>query len=69
MHTAVGLAALAAAAAQEPIRVSTRLIEVNVVAHDSHGAVSGLKESDFKLFDNGKPQRIRPARLYCSSIR
>ncbi len=37
------------------IRVETRLIEVNVVARDSHGhPVEGLTKDDFRLYDNGK---------------
>jgi VWFA-related protein len=44
--------------AQEPIRVNTRLVEVNVIARDAHGAIEGLTADSFKLFDNGKEQRI-----------
>ncbi len=51
---AIGLLALA----QEPIRVSTRLIETHVVVRDKHGAVGDLTVEQFKLFDDGKPQRI-----------
>jgi VWFA-related protein len=40
------------------IRVTTRLVEVNVVVHDSHGPVSGLTQKDFKIFDKGKEQPI-----------
>lgn len=36
-------------------RVETRLIEVNVVARDSHGKpVEDLTKDDFRLYDNGK---------------
>ncbi len=37
------------------IRVETRLVEVSVVARDSHGqAIKNLTKDDFKLYDNGK---------------
>ncbi len=45
--------------AQDPtIRVTTRLVQLNVVVRDSHGPVAGLKKSDFKIFDKGKEQQI-----------
>jgi VWFA-related protein len=44
--------------AQEPFRVNTRLVEVNVIVRDSNGPVAGLTTDSFKLFDNGKEQRI-----------
>jgi VWFA-related protein len=41
------------------ISVQTDLILVRVVVRDTHGnAVTGLDQSDFQLFDNGKPQTI-----------
>jgi hypothetical protein len=41
------------------IRVTTKLVQINVVVHDKHDhAVTGLKEEDFQIFDNGKPQLI-----------
>jgi VWFA-related protein len=41
------------------ISVQTNLVLVRVVVRDSHGgAVSGLAQSDFQIFDNGKPQEI-----------
>ena len=40
-------------------RVSTRLVEVSVVVHDSHGEpVSDLKKEDFTITERGKPQPI-----------
>jgi VWFA-related protein len=51
---AMGLVAMA----QEPIRVSTRLIETHVVVRDRHGAVGDLTAESFKLFEDGKPQKI-----------
>ena len=43
--------------AQNPppvIKVSTRLIEVGVVAHDRRGApVVDLSQADFEVFDDG----------------
>jgi VWFA-related protein len=51
------------ALAQEPettvLRVTTRLIQVSVVAHDhSDNLVRDLTRDDFTLTDNGRPQRI-----------
>ena len=40
------------------IRVTTRLVQVNVVVRDSHGPVTGLTKKDFKIFDKGKEQQI-----------
>lgn len=40
------------------IRVTTRLVQVNVVVRDSHGPISGLTKKDFKVFDKGKEQQI-----------
>jgi len=43
--------------AQDPvIRVSSRLVEIGVVATDRQGAVGGLRRDDFRLFD-GKTER------------
>jgi VWFA-related protein len=45
--------------AQDPtIRVTTRLVQVNVVVRDGHGPVAGLAKKDFKIFDKGKEQQI-----------
>jgi VWFA-related protein len=45
---------------QAPVfSVSTRLVEVSVVVHDSHGEpVSDLKKEDFTITERGKPQAI-----------
>lgn len=40
------------------IRVTNRLVQVNVVVRDSHGPVAGLTKKDFKIFDKGKEQKI-----------
>ena len=47
-------------AEQPPIfRVSTRLVQVSVVVHDSHGQpVSDLKKEEFTITERGKPQQI-----------
>jgi VWFA-related protein len=42
----------------EPIRVTTRLVEINVVVRDKNGPVGGLLQDDFVLRDRGRPQRI-----------
>ena len=42
------------------LRVTTRLVEVNVIVNDKHGnPITGLAQKDFTLLDNGKPQEIR----------
>src|SRR5438105_13885035 len=53
-------ALIAVLAAQQPpvIRVTTRVVEVNVIVRDSRGPVAGLTRDDFALFDKGKPQKI-----------
>ena len=44
---------------QETFRVTTRLVEVSVVAETKDGEPArGLKAEDFKLYDNGEPQKI-----------
>jgi VWFA-related protein len=50
---------LSVAQSQEPlIRVTTRMVEVNVVVRDKGGPVRGLTRDDFVLFDKGKPQPV-----------
>ncbi len=41
-----------------PFRVSTRLVQINVVVRDKYGPVSNLSRDDFTLFDKGKLQNI-----------
>ena len=57
-----GLLCLAAgiAVAQETnvLRVNTRMVEVDVVVHSKGQAVTDLKQSDFTVLDNGKPQKV-----------
>jgi VWFA-related protein len=41
------------------VRVNTRMVQVNVIVHDRNGKpVSGLRKSDFQMFDQGQPQTI-----------
>ncbi len=41
------------------IQVTTHLVQVNVIVKDRHGLlVPGLKQDDFTIFDDGKPQKI-----------
>ena len=41
------------------IRTATRLVQVNVVVQDKSGTpITSLKEADFTLLDNGRPQKI-----------
>jgi VWFA-related protein len=49
------LALLTAAAAQEPIRVSVTLVQVDAIVTDRQGKpVTNLKSANFELFENGK---------------
>jgi VWFA-related protein len=56
------LGSLSAAPSQLPeqptFRVGTRVVEVDVVAHDRRGPAIGLTKADFTLLDNGKPREI-----------
>ncbi len=43
----------------QTLRVTTRLVVVNVVAHNKRGEpVTGLTRADFTVLDDGKPQQI-----------
>jgi VWFA-related protein len=57
-----GLAAIAVSARDVPqgptISVSTRLVEVGVIARDKNGPVADLTINDFVVLDRGKPQKI-----------
>jgi len=51
--------ALATPLAGQPLlRVTTRLVQVDVVAHDRHGAVADLTKQNFTVFDRGRPQPV-----------
>ena len=43
---------------QEPIRVATRLVQVNVVVHKAGQPVADLTRDDFRVLENGKEQAI-----------
>jgi VWFA-related protein len=46
-------------APSEPLRITTRLVQVSVVASDEKGnPVAGLTQEDFEILDGGKPERI-----------
>jgi VWFA-related protein len=49
---------LAAFALPAQIRVSTRLVEVNVIVRDKNGPVRDLTLADFSVTDNGNPRPI-----------
>lgn len=41
------------------LQITSRIVYVDVVVHDSHGnLVHGLAQKDFKVFENGKPQQV-----------
>ncbi len=45
---------------QTPMRVSTRLVQVNVIVNDQHGnPITGLRKEDFVLLDNKTPEEIQ----------
>jgi hypothetical protein len=42
-----------------PFRVTTRLVQVSVIVSDrNRNPVGGLTASDFRLYDDGKEQRV-----------
>jgi VWFA-related protein len=48
-----------ALATGSPLRASTHLVQISVVVQDKKGdPVTDLSESDFRIFDQGKPQTI-----------
>lgn len=50
---------VASAQAPPTIKVTTRLIQLGVVAHDKQGKpIVGLRKDDFTVLDNGVPQQI-----------
>ncbi|MEO7142877.1 MAG: VWA domain-containing protein [Bryobacteraceae bacterium] len=56
---ALCLAAQTPAPSPQPvIRVTTRLVEINVVVHDKSGPVADLTKDDFILTEKGKPRGI-----------
>jgi len=52
------LVAVAVAQDTNTLRVNTRLVEVDVVVHSKGQAVTDLKQDDFTILDNGKPQKV-----------
>jgi VWFA-related protein len=40
------------------IRVSTRLVQIEVTVRDKNGPVAGLTKDDFTFFDHGKPREL-----------
>lgn len=62
------LAALVSAQLPQPIRVTTEMVEVNVVVRDKNGPVSGLQQDDFVLRDRGRVQKIAVFRAENSRI-
>ncbi|HTA85797.1 MAG TPA: VWA domain-containing protein [Silvibacterium sp.] len=59
LSPALALAQTTPPAADNTIHVTTRLVYVDVVVHDSSGhLVHGLTQNDFKVIEDGKPQQI-----------
>jgi VWFA-related protein len=55
----LALAQTAPAAADNTIRITSRIVYVDVVVHDSSGhLVRGLTQNDFKVLEDGKPQQV-----------
>src|SRR5271168_4008773 len=59
---ALGVAVIDVSAQNGPlpptISVSTRLVQIGVIARDKNGPVSDLTKDDFVVLDRGKPQKI-----------
>lgn len=51
-----------------PIRVTTQMVEVDVVVRDKNGPVAGLTREDFVLRDRGRPQKIAVFRTNSSRV-
>jgi len=44
----------------QPLRATTRLVQVSVIVHDKHGdPITGLTKNDFVILDDKKPQAIQ----------
>lgn len=55
----------APAGAAPVVRVTTRLVQVDVIVHDSRGEpLTGLQQEDFLLFDRGEPQQVALFSMY-----
>ena len=54
----VSLGAAGQNSPQAPLRVSTHLVQIGVIARDSNGPVANLTKDDFVVLDRGKPQKI-----------
>jgi hypothetical protein len=47
------------ASQQQPLRATTRLVQIAVLVQDKNGnPVTGLTKDDFEIFDRKKPQKI-----------
>jgi len=56
---ALALAQTAPTAPDTTIRITTRIVYVDVVVHDATGRlVRGLTQNDFRILEDGKPQQI-----------
>jgi VWFA-related protein len=56
---ALAIAQTAPPTSDNTIRITSRIVYVDVVVHDTSGhLVRGLTQNDFKVFEDGKPQQI-----------
>jgi len=59
----------AVAFAQAPIQITTRLVQVVVIARDKHGPIGDLTKNDFEILDKGKPRQVATFSVARSSDR
>src|SRR5260370_9961552 len=58
----------ASLAADDVIRTSIRLVEINVLVRDKNGPVTNLEKGDFVLFDQGKRQNVDRSEEHTSEL-
>ena len=59
VETAGGLWAQQPAPESPGLRLSTHLVQIQVMVRDKHGPVKNLTQDDFAILDGGKPQTIK----------
>ncbi len=58
MRKVLVLTLTAVALAQAPIQITTRLVQIVLIARDKRGPIGDLTKSDFEILDKGKPRQI-----------